>query len=563
MKLVDGAAVQRRVNRRCLPPLFLVALACQIDRSNLAYAALQLSADLSFFTRTVQGLGSGCFFIGYSLLQIPANAACMALGPRRWLPIILLAWGALAMCFAAMRSTAAFLVLRLLLGAAEAGAYPAIMFHLSLFYTPRNLGLAYTVVATATAVAGLMGGPLAAGIMSLDGAAGLRGWQWLFLLEGVPPLLLAAALPFWLPTSPLTASFLSPEEQQWLWRQVNGQEAGIELVAAAPAEDGLEAGSGVTPAARLETALLRGPEPAAAVAAAAEPGAAEPEAQPSAAARPAGPAESEHAELLAAHKRAGGKGSEGGEAADSASPSSGGRGGGLRAAARRGLADPRVWVLGLLMLLVDVCMNAIHFWLPTLVKASLQGRLQSDEDGDEDDAAAGGAAAALAPAPAPLHAAAASGSLALLAKASLLSALPFCGAAVCMVANAWHARRTDERRLHVAAPMLTAALAWGVLPPAAAVGPGLAIAALTVAASGIWATHGPLFSWPAALLDRDAAAMGFALVKTCGSVGAFLGPFLIGWMADLLHGYTGAMLMLAGVAAAAAALVCVFNDAPS
>lgn len=136
----------------------------------------------------------------------------------------------------------------------------------------------------------------------------------------------------------------------------------------------------------------------------------------------------------------------------------------------------------------------IHFWLPTLVKASLQGRLQSDEDGDKDDAASG-AAAALAPAPAPLHVAAASGSLALLVKASLLSALPFCGAAVCMVANAWHARRADERRVHVAVPMLAAALAWGLLPPASAVGPGLAVVALTVAASGVWATHGPLFRW--------------------------------------------------------------------
>ncbi|KAL4423008.1 hypothetical protein ABPG77_005488 [Micractinium sp. CCAP 211/92] len=548
MKAMDGAAIRRRVNWHCLPPLFLVALACQLDRSNLAYAALQLSSDLSFFSRTVQGLGSGCFFVGYSLLQIPSSAACMALGPRRWLPIILVAWGALAMCFAAMRSIAAFLVLRLLLGAAEAGAYPAIMFHLSLFYSPRNLGLAYTIVATATAVAGLTGGPLAAGIMSLDGAAGLRGWQWLFLLEGVAPLLLAAALPFWLPASPLTAPFLSPDEQQWLWREVNAEQPGIELVPAAPeaGSDGLEAGA--SGAGQHEVASL------------AAPAAAGPGAEATATQQTAGHAESEHAELLATHKRGGEGPSEAPVAGQLPSPGDGGGGdsGGLRAAARRGLSDPRVWVLGIVMLLVDVCMNAIHFWLPTLVKASLQGQLESDEDEalDDDDVA-------LAPAPRPLHAAAPSGSLALLVRAALLSALPFCGAAVCMVANAWHARRADERRLHVAVPMLAAALAWGVLPPAAAVGPGLAVVALTVAASGIWATHGPLFSWPAALLDRDAAAMGFALVKTCGSVGSFLGPLLIGWLADLMHGYSGAVVMLAGVSAAAAALVCVFNDAPT
>lgn len=144
------------------------------------------------------------------------------------------------------------------------------------------------------------------------------------------------------------------------------------------------------------------------------------------------------------------------------------------------------------------------------MKASLQGQLESDEDEalDDDDVA-------LAPAPRPLHAAAPSGSLALLVRAALLSALPFCGAAVCMVANAWHARRADERRLHVAVPMLAAALAWGVLPPAAAVGPGLAVVALTVAASGIWATHGPLFRWGSISVRRGWRAAWAAGQNVC------------------------------------------------
>ncbi len=186
--------------------------------------------------------------------------------------------------------------------------------------------------------------------MSLDGAAGLRGWQWLFLLEGVAPLLLAAALPFWLPASPLTAPFLSPDEQQWLWREVNAEQPGIELVPAAPeaGSDGLEAGA--SGAGQHEVASL------------AAPAAAGPGAEATATQHTAGHAESEHAELLATHKRGGEGPSEAPVAGQLPSPGDGGGGdsGGLRAAARRGLSDPRVWVLGIVMLLVDVCMNAVR-----------------------------------------------------------------------------------------------------------------------------------------------------------------------------------------------------------
>lgn len=239
---VDGAAVWRKLRWRLLPPLFFVSLCCQLDRSNLSFAALQMRHDLPWFSRSVQGLGSGLFFIGY-LAQIPANLACVALGPRRWLPLILLAWGAVAACFAAVRGTASFLALRLLLGVAEAGAYPCIMYYLSLFYPQHHLGLAFSMVATATAAAGLAGGPLAAGIMSLEGAAGLRGWQWLFLLEGVPPLLLAAVLPHLLPSGPLTARFLQPAEQRWLWREVSGGRCGdVELTQLTVTEQEAEAG---------------------------------------------------------------------------------------------------------------------------------------------------------------------------------------------------------------------------------------------------------------------------------------------------------------------------------
>ena len=423
------------------------------------------------------------------------------------------------------------------------------MYLLSLFYPPRSLGLAYTCVATATAVAGLLGAPLAAALMLLDGAAGLRGWQWLFLAEGMLPILLAAALPFLLPSSPLTARFLAPAQQQWLWREVQGHGKDIELVAppraAAGALDqaGSEDGNAHGSTCVEDVALLQSEQAVA-----------------GRGGRPA--AAWEAGKAAGEEERGGGGDSEGGRWS-----------GGLSAAAvRAGLLDRRVWHLSAAMLLIDVCMNSCNFWIPSIVKAALLGQLQSD---------GGGGSAGASP------------TTALLVKSSLLSALPFCGAALCMVANAQHAKRADERRLHTAVPMLAAALGLAALPMLSAAGPAPALLALTLAASGIWATHGPFFrwggvrawggeswggdaarwlglggqvgnpcgpaacarSWPSAFLDQRSAAIGFALVKTGGAVGGFAGPFLVGALADAFSGYTAAMVLLAGVAAGSAALV--------
>jgi preprotein translocase subunit SecG len=331
------------------------------------------------------------------------------------------------------------------------------MYTLSLFYPARNLGLAFTCVTTATAVAGLLGAPLAAGLMSLDGLAGLRGWQILFLAEGFPPLLLAAALPFALPGSPLSAGFLTPAEQQWLWGEVNGQQAGIELVGTAGGLAAAGAEGDVPPrGGDIERVALLQP-----------------------ADRPGSDASPKQQDGQEQHEQR-----KGALYGSSSGSGGGGVDRGLSAAAvRAGLLDRRVWHLAAVMLLIDVAMNAVNFWLPTLVKAALQGELQSDGgSGIGGTGGAGGAPAAT------------STSTGLLVKASLLSALPFCGAAVCMVANAHHARLRDERRLHTALPLLAAGLALAAVPLlAGAASPAPALAALTVAASGIWATHGPFF----------------------------------------------------------------------
>lgn len=257
----------------------------------------------------------------------------------------------------------------------------------------------------------------------------------------------------------------------------------------------------------------------------------------------------------------------------------GGTGGGLsRAALRAGLLDGRVYHLAAAMLLLDAVMNAANFWIPLMVRAVLTGQFASGSGR----------------APAAPHSAAALG-----IRAALLSAVPFCAAAVAMVANAHHARLKDERRLHTALPMAGAALALGATPALARAGPAAALLGLSAACSCVWAVHGPFFrrvlglweaghcgmqleccpaaqlpprasplaspcltcrSWPAALLDPASAALAFALIKTGGAVGGFAGPLAVGALADALGGFDGAMLLLGGVALGCSALVAVFNE---
>eukprot|EP00887_Chlorella_sp_A99_P007890 scaffold20.g7890.t1 len=428
-----------------------------------------MDADLGF-SRAVYGLGASLFFV-------PGAAACVALGARRWLTLILVAWGIVAMACAAITNEAGFLTLRLLLGLAEAGTFPGIYFHLSSFYDARSIGAAYTWVTSSTAAAGLIGGLLAAALMLLGGAR-LAGWRLVFLVEGALPLLLSAAVWRWLPATPLSASFLAPAEQELLWRSVHGTPE-VELAGAGAAAEHGEAANGGE----------------------------------------------EGGEVAKLHRGA----DSGGDGAPPA-----GRGA-VRGALLAGLRDWRIWWLGVIWSLIEFGMSSTHFWVPQLVKTVMQGGL--DADGDEVESTA---------------------SLGEVVRASLLAAVPFAAAGIVMIANAHHARRCDERRWHTAMPLLVASAAFLALPVLARLGPGAGLAALAAAAAGVWAVHGPLFSWPAAILGHGSSAVGFAMIKTVGTLGSFAGPLLVGLLTSRGHGFGGAMLMLAGVCGAAALLAATF-----
>ncbi|KAG2496811.1 hypothetical protein HYH03_005218 [Edaphochlamys debaryana] len=216
---VNGATVLRKVNWAILPLFCLVSAFCYIDRTNLAFASIQLNRDLGFNAQ-VYGLGSGLFFLGYSLFMVPSNLVMMRVGAPRWLGIQVTVWGLVAASFATLSSPSHFYWLRFALGAAEAGAFPGMWYYLYLFYPLDQMTLPLSVMEAAVAGANVAAAPLAAVLLTLGGVGALAGWQWLFLVEGVCTVALGLATASALPSGLSTASFLTGHERHWLMQRV-------------------------------------------------------------------------------------------------------------------------------------------------------------------------------------------------------------------------------------------------------------------------------------------------------------------------------------------------------
>ncbi|KAJ9526700.1 hypothetical protein QJQ45_017542 [Haematococcus lacustris] len=222
------AAVFSKLNWRLLPLFWLTVILSYVDRTNLAFASIQLNKDLGF-TPAVYGLGSGLFFATYALLQVPSNLILRRVGGPAWLSFLIGAWGVTASSFALMRTSTQFYWLRALLGLTESGAFPGMWLMLSRFYPPDQITFAYAVIESGITLSHTIAGPLAASILSLDGLGGLQGWQWLFFLEGLPSVLLALAMWRLLPNSPAQATFLTPAEQKHLTRRLATSQSCAEL----------------------------------------------------------------------------------------------------------------------------------------------------------------------------------------------------------------------------------------------------------------------------------------------------------------------------------------------
>ncbi|MGE0814809.1 MAG: MFS transporter [Vicinamibacterales bacterium] len=203
------------VRRRLIPFLFLLYLVAYLDRVNIGFAALDMNRDLGF-SATVYGLGSGIFFLSYTLLEVPSNLVLARVGARVWIGRIMLTWGLVSTAMAFVTDQTTFYALRFLLGAAEAGFFPGIIYYLTQWFPERERARAIALFMTGTAVAGVIGGPVSSVLLLLDGVGGLRGWQWLFVAEGVPAILLAPAVWRFLDDRPADARWLSEAERGWL-----------------------------------------------------------------------------------------------------------------------------------------------------------------------------------------------------------------------------------------------------------------------------------------------------------------------------------------------------------
>ena len=214
----------RKLLGRLIPFLAILYVFCLLDRGNLSIAALTMQQDLRF-SDTVYGLGAGLFFVGYFLFEVPSNLIMERVGARRWIARIMFTWGAVSAAMLFVRTPLQFYVMRFLLGIAEAGFYPGILLYLT-YWVPANARAQVIARFLAlTAVLGLFGGPLGGLLLKLNGWHGLAGWQWLFLLEGIPSLLLSFVVLKVLPDTPAQASWLSTAEKDWLAAHI-AQEAG-------------------------------------------------------------------------------------------------------------------------------------------------------------------------------------------------------------------------------------------------------------------------------------------------------------------------------------------------
>lgn len=221
MTVPAANAPLNKVTTRLIPFMFVLYIVAYLDRVNVGFAKLQMQPDLGF-SDTVYGTGAGIFFLGYFLFEVPSNLILEKVGARRWIARIMVTWGILAMAMMFTNSKATFYTIRFLLGIAEAGFFPGMILYLTYWYTAAERARMIALFMTAIACANIFGSPISGLLLGLEGL-GLRGWQWLFLLEGFPSVLLGFVVLKYLPDGPKTAPWLTPAERDWLQHRLEAE----------------------------------------------------------------------------------------------------------------------------------------------------------------------------------------------------------------------------------------------------------------------------------------------------------------------------------------------------
>jgi D-galactonate transporter len=220
-----AAAVYRKITWRIMPYLFLCYVLAYVDRVNVGFAKLQMQQDLGM-SDSVYGLGAGLFFIGYFLFEVPANMMLQRIGARRWIGPLMMAWGVVSACTLFVQGSASFYAFRFVLGIIESGFFPGVILYLTYWYTQRRRARMVALFMSAVPISGMLAGPASGWILAkMSGAGNLSSWQWLFLLEGIPSILVGFVTLWFLTDRPADAAWLTEGEKSLVQRGLDEDEA--------------------------------------------------------------------------------------------------------------------------------------------------------------------------------------------------------------------------------------------------------------------------------------------------------------------------------------------------
>lgn len=216
--------VVRKLTWRIVPFVMLLYFVAYLDRVNIGFAALQMNRDLGI-SDAAFGLGAGIFFLGYFLFEVPSNLILHRVGARIWIARIMFTWGIISGAMAFVQGPTSLYILRFLLGVAEAGFFPGIILYLSYWFPARYRATIIAMFMAAVPISIAIGSPISGALLELDGALGLHGWQWLFLVEAAPALLLSVVVLFYLTDKPAEAKWLGEDERAWLVTELHRDRA--------------------------------------------------------------------------------------------------------------------------------------------------------------------------------------------------------------------------------------------------------------------------------------------------------------------------------------------------
>ncbi|WP_233852935.1 MFS transporter [Paraburkholderia sp. HD33-4] len=223
----DSRAIERRTiskaTKRLVPFVLLCYFVAYLDRTNIGIAALQMNKDIGI-TASQFGFGAGIFFLMYFSMEVPSNILMTRFGVRRWVARIMFTWGVVAAGMAFVKGASGFYTMRALLGVAEAGFFPAMIFYLTTWFPAAYRARAISYLQVAGPMSFLIGAPISSALLGFDGYLGMHGWQWMFILEAVPAILLSGLVLFLLSDNPRSAKWLSPDECDWLTKTLASEE---------------------------------------------------------------------------------------------------------------------------------------------------------------------------------------------------------------------------------------------------------------------------------------------------------------------------------------------------